>query len=70
MPLVHYGFPQSISPIRVKKVGYWDNSGVLKKIAEVAQKKEHDGPWNNWSMMSFIQSKSEIYNMNLQGLQW
>ena len=33
---------QSISSVAVKKVGYWDTSGVPKKIAEVAQKKEQE----------------------------
>ena len=44
MLLVCYSFLhiQSISSIVVKKVGYWDTSGVPKKIAEVAQKKEQE----------------------------
>ena len=31
---------QIIPSITVKKVGYWDTSGVSKNIAEVAQAKE------------------------------
>ena len=36
-------------------VGYRDTSDVVKKAAEVAQKKS-----NNWPMVSFIHNGSEI----------
>ena len=36
-------------------VGYRDTSDVVKKVAEVAQKKS-----NNWPMVSFIHNGSEI----------
>ena len=65
MLLVCYSFLhiQSISSITVKKVGYWDTSGVPKKIAEVAQKKEQELAHDEF----YPQSK---WDKNLQGFRW
>ena len=47
--------PNILSAIRVKKFGYQENSEVDKKLQKLHRRRS-----KNWSLMSFIHSRSEI----------